>query len=185
VNSAYKPKAMLLEGTVGRAYDQTDIRAAYLSRWDEVWPTLSSQTQEVLKRDAPLGLSKEQWGQALALLLSLGHSSPDEDATVKFLNQALTCDLAMSASDCEIKRAKITPIIEQFKFSGVDPFQDKLYFRTMCSEFSPGGHELDFLLINGKLVSDPTDHCDGITLSKPFLADNFPYSVPTFYLLVA
>lgn len=179
--STYKPQALIFEGTVGRAYNQSDIRAAYVARWNQIWTSFSTQTQNILREKNPLGLSGTQWGQAIALFLSLGHAAPGEDATVKFLNQALSCEPQLSSSECSSKRSKIKPVIEQFRFSGVDSYQDQLYFHTMCRELSPGGHELDFILSEGRLIPDPKDHCNGVTLSKPFYAEQFPYSIPTFY----
>ncbi len=176
-----KPKAVLLEGVIARAFEPEWMAQSYVDEWDAHARDLPPEAIEELSKESPLGLGGKVWGNAfMALASAFGHA-----ATHNVLSKL--ANGTDGAPDVNA-RAELKAIIEQL--GAIQPTTGAghtLQRFVACREISQDipDDNIDVVLDHGKLVksSQAGTLCTGLPLSDRFDVKDHLYPFRTYYFL--
>lgn len=168
------PKAIVLEGVLGRAFRKGEYMEGALQRWAEVREQLSPELRAELSRNPlPFGRSAHEWAAYIASLLYVGVPAGAEvDNAVEQLGR--------------MNNPAQRPFVEKrIAANAGAPAADRLrVFREItCREIANDMRDLqfDYDLLQGNLVPRDTGFCDGIRFEQAFDAAAHPIRTPIYY----
>jgi len=172
---AVPPKALVLEGVLGRAFEaDEDVEAGYLEGWDATKGRLPEDIRSQLEADPlPLGLSAEQWGGALETLLTIGATPIDGGPYADYRLSALDAGASDEA------RAELREFIIAVSGSLVDDFGRRLFVEVACRELSEDNFLGAELRAGAFVPTDPV--CADQAVDAAFAAADWPVTVPIYY----
>jgi pimeloyl-ACP methyl ester carboxylesterase len=176
-----KPKAVLLEGVIARAFDDKWMGQAYVDEWEAYMKELPPEAVSELAKGMPLGIDGRIWGAAFMVLSSqLGQAG-----TAAFLGK-----LAHDANGKPdlAAREELAEMVK--KLGAIAPTTGAghtLQRFVACREISkdiPDDNN-DVVLDHGKLVKSPEAGtlCTGLDLADKFEVKDHSYPFRTFYFL--
>jgi len=165
------PLAVVLEGTIGRAYQKGEALAEYETQWLNVKSFLSPEVQEKLSSHAlPFFASTENWGYFIMQLLYLGRIP--KSAGIPDLNAKLEL---LSLPNNDPRLASLKEQISNSNFEGFAPS----FITITCHEFAE-----DFfarpLLLTGHFSTDG-NLCNDSELISKFDSADYQLEVPIIY----
>lgn len=183
--AAPKPKAVVLEGVLGRAYETVDeLSGTYERLWDEHLAALpaESKLQFMIDSDLPLGYDASIWTGVINLGLNFGEMLSSENKPFNFLARIME----FATSDSLDERSRAKKIIDKLAGDGEEDDNSggtpDFYTYIACQEIftAPDGS----ILHNGKLVRNTPRLCGKKGLS--FNGDKYnnaqwPVKAPIYY----
>lgn len=165
------PSAVVLEGTIGRAYQKGEALAEYEAQWIKIKSLLSSEIQEKLSSSfLPFSASAENWGYFIMQFLYLGRMP--KSAGIPDLIAQLEL-LSLPAGD-----PRLTSLQAQISKANFEGFGTS-FITIACREFAA-----DFLsrplLVNGHFSTDG-NLCNDFELDAKFDSANYQLEVPIIY----
>ncbi len=166
------PKAIVLEGVVGKAESHLQIEKNYSRRWEEVKKHLNSTSLNILSNvKLPFGIDSTRWALFIKSLLNFG-KTPNNDISLKSL-----LNLLSSSKEQQDILKKLVKDLSQ----GPNEDEYRLYKLIACSEI----YDKDFatILENGYLVRDfsKDDNCADVPFSQPVDVANWPIRSKIYY----
>jgi pimeloyl-ACP methyl ester carboxylesterase len=175
-----RPKAVILEGVVGRAFDKADIGAPAIALWEQLRTVLPRDVVgELDSSAAPFGVSQLGWSQALSEILLGGRN------VVSTFLTALSTENPSSDLRTEmlatLKSYADTPILR-------DPGAVELYRQTACRELddTAPASDLDPIFSKGHLVRNAAEEgtkCGAIHVTTPYDSAKFQFTTPAYYFM--
>jgi pimeloyl-ACP methyl ester carboxylesterase len=169
-----KPKAIVLEGTFGRAIPQRfkDYAKIFSDQWTRIQPDIDAQVLEGLRQPTlPLGFSSLAYGLLFFNDLTSGHV-PGKGSLLALDLQALSTQEPQALANLKLKLSQLP--------SQSVPLQSRLFRTIGCQELFPSwGH---LRLIQGELVPvEQPEICQGLALQRPYDAAAWKISTPIYY----
>ncbi len=171
-NASHLPKAVILEGILGRAFRENEYAEEYIKRWDVIFARLSSETRALLSSETlPLGLNGKQWAAFIAVHLLMGDNEDGQSPLEELLSL-----LHQKQEDQSWLKGYV------LNFSKLNPPQQrKQHQEITCREIAPDmrDQQFDFTLTSGRLVLIPEKtYCAGIENLRPYDSHRFPLRSP-------
>lgn len=168
------PRAVILEGVIGRAFRPGEYLRAFTQRWDALWPELSAETRaELSGASLPFGLSREWWAGWLISTLYVG------------VPVGGTHDAALDQIELLRNEESRVFVKKRIEASAGAPDANRLrVFREVtCREIAPDMRDLqfDFDFVRGRLVPRAPGFCAGIEPGPLFDAERYPLRSPIYY----
>lgn len=162
------PKAVVLEGVLGRAFQNGEYDRAYLKHWEERRESLSPAVLQKLEQPQPFGVANHLVAAWLSMLLNYGEYAD---------GSSLLGDQLASAADDSVAfriRALTRP---------AEAERARLHRWVTCREIAGDMRDLqfDFDLKAGHLVRSQRRLCDGLTMSTPFDSARWQSPAPLYY----
>lgn len=165
------PRALILEGTLGRAFKTyEETISGYTEVWEVLQIFLEPQVLEYLKEPDALGVTSLQWASIMASLLTQGGLPGEDHPLVSSLNE-LTIEDPMAHAEF----LKEFYYAEQ-DFSGVTK---TLYQHIACREITDKAAVTTFK--NNQFEQTGDGICDALTLQSAYDIKNYPFTTPTYY----
>lgn len=168
------PRAVILEGVIGRAFHADEYLQAFTKRWEGLWPQISAETRAELARETlPFGFSREWWASWLVSTLYVGVPvGGDQDAALDQI-ELLRKDESRAFVKKRIEAAAAAP----------DPDRLRVFREVTCREIAPDMRDLqfDFGFAQGRLVPRAPGFCAGIEPGPLFDAARHPLRSPIYY----
>lgn len=169
------PKAVVLEGVLGRAFRAQEAAQGYIDLWDKIKSLLSPGAVSALSQPETLGYNSSVWGSFFETYSLLG--TMPAGFVVKNL---------LSLTDPVFSQEQRQPLIanlEQKKGGALlDANSSRLYKQIACNEIVDDyGPENNFQLTEGRLVPVSQSYCGELKLSRPFDSAKYQIQVPIYY----
>jgi pimeloyl-ACP methyl ester carboxylesterase len=178
-----KPKAVLLEGVLGRAFDREWVGESYVAQWELHMRDLPAEAREELAKDKPLGIDGKTWGNAFMALTSAFGATMTHDVLGKLANGA-------DGAPDNAARSELKGIVNQL--GAIQPTTGAghtLQRFVACREITNDipDDNIDVVLDHGKLVKSPDAGtlCEGLALGERFDVKDHLYPFRTYYFLGA
>lgn len=172
------PKAVVLEGVLGRAFGEDFVGAEYIRQFDRIRGVLPADVLTELATAKPYGLDATQWSRALMGFLPHG-----PNAVANHL-------AALSTTQPKEVQAQALAVFTQL--AGSSPHgtaaEVELYRWIACREImdTVPASDLDVVFRDGKLVRNREEEgskCKGLRVAAPFDSAKLAYSAKTYYFL--
>lgn len=169
------PKALVLEGVLGRAFYPKEAARSYIDIWNKIMTSLGTEAMSSLSQPNPLGYNGSIWGSVFETYALYG------TIPAGFIARNLLALMDPAFSDEQ--RQPLIGILEKKKVStALDINGDRLYKQIACNEIVDDyGPENNFVLTAGKLTQISQSYCDGIKLSRPFDSAKYQVRIPLYY----
>jgi pimeloyl-ACP methyl ester carboxylesterase len=166
------PQAVVLEGTIGRAFRADEYARGYFERWKDVKSNLDASTRDELTREIPFGLSSKEWAAWLSSILIYGTLPSGVDYASDELSALSSVDRRESLG-MRVRRMVLPPT----------EAKKKIYREIICRELVPDVRDVkfDFDFLSGELVDTDQRLCSGIPFNRPYNSADHKSSVPLFY----
>ena len=168
------PKAIVLEGVLGRAFREGEYMHGAFHRWAEVRERLPPTLRAELSRNPlPFGKSPAEWAGYINSLLYVGvPAGANEDNAVEQLSR--------------LGNPAQRPFVEKrIAANALAPAPDRLrVFREVtCREIANDMRDLqfDYELIGGTFIPRNTDFCKGISFENAFDSSAHSIRTPIYY----
>jgi pimeloyl-ACP methyl ester carboxylesterase len=177
-----KPRAVVLEGVLGRAFGKDFVGGEYLEQWDRVRRSLPADVlTELETRPKPFGLDSLQWSRALMELLPVSPTF-----------------VASNLGALSQQRSDVTPetrkeIVALFRESGsapplTAPGEVELYRQIACREImdTVPASDLDVVFSKGNLVRNSAEEgtkCAGLKVETPYDSAKLQFKTPVYYFI--
>lgn len=171
------PLAVVLEGTIGRAFHAGEYDKGYISRWQKLRAQIPARLlSELSQANLPLGISSRQMASWISAMTIFGEVPTGVDYGL-FQLQRLD-QVHENPDDADNLRGLIRTLTAPPSAARL-----RLYRDITCHELVPDMRDVvyDFDLKNGELVDSGLRLCDGEALDRPFDAGNYPVSAPIYY----
>ena len=183
------PRAVLLEGVLGRAFHSDELPAqAYSDQWANVLrPGLPADALAILDGDAPLGIDGALWGKYMMAMMPRGAGAQGHPLVNALL--ALSQEVAtQTGTNVDDNRAALAAEVRSFaELEGVTPAGLTLQRHVACREITDKipSDNVDVVLDHGLLVPSPRvgTLCTGLALDAPYDAATDRIVVPSFYFV--
>lgn len=161
------PKAVVLEGVLGRAFHEGEYDQAYLQRWQQSRPLLPPKALTALEATAPFGVPAAQVAAWLSMLLNYGERA---DGSSLLGDQLASPDESLAFRI----RALTRP---------ADPDRARVHRWITCHEIASDMRDLqfDFDLKDGRLTRNQRRLCGELSLTTPFDSARWPSPAPLYY----
>jgi pimeloyl-ACP methyl ester carboxylesterase len=167
------PRALVLEGIVGRAFEDGEVEESYQLEWRDIRDRLPEGIRaQLMTEPLPLGLSAEEWGAGITTMLSLGMAQ--FEGTVA---EVLLYNLAPEAT--EEQRAALREAVLGLGESLVDVFGQRLHDVIACHEITETNFRA-FKLESGELVRTEA-YCTSDPVDRPYFASDWLVTAPIYY----
>lgn len=169
-----RPRAIVLEGVLGRAFGPDEYFRAPLERWKSVNAQLSPETREELSASTlPFDAPSTHWAAYIASLLYAGVPA----GGVK--------DLAIEQLE-RLRNPRLRPFVAkqiEKNASAPDPDRLRVFREITCREIAPDMRDLqfDFELVGGEFIPRHTDFCKGIKPGPLFDSAKISLRTPIYY----
>ncbi len=170
------PSAVILEGTIGKAFAKDEYVSDVLATWKRLKPTLP---QDVLKQISgstlPFNLSSKSFAAWLSAILIYGVLPTGENYATSELSQLKS---SIPDSDKEPLKNRINRGIKPPTANKV-----KLYKAISCREFVPDVRDVkfDYDFVNGDLLATTDRLCEGIAFDRPYDSKKYQIKSPIYY----
>ncbi len=171
-----RPDALILEGTIGKAFAKNEYFHDMLATWKRLKPTLP---EDILKQISgstlPFNFSSKNWAAWLSSILIYGVLPTGENYAT---SELLQLKLSIPDSDKETLRSRINRGIKPPTANKV-----RLYKAISCREFVPDVRDVkfDYDFIDGDLVVTSDRLCEGISFDRPFDSKRYQVKNPLYY----
>ncbi len=172
------PTALVLEGTIGRAFKEGEYFKDTLNRWRWLKGSLSPEVQEILdKSEVPLGVSSKQWAAWLSTALIHGVLPSGGDYAI---DELMLLDPSQPDSYRQGLQFRVKKMSEP-----PSPDRVRIYKNIACQEIASDIRDIkyDFDWQNGNLIVTDDRFCDGIPFQKRFDAKQYPVTIPIYYFI--
>lgn len=167
------PKALVLEGIVGQAFEDGEVEESYYREWRAIRDRLPEAIRsQLVAEPLPLGLTAEQWGAGITAMLSAGTLEPPVP-----LAEAVMYGLAPGAT--EEQQQAIRDLVLSLGESSVDEFGQRLHDIVACHEITETNFRA-FALEGGELVRTEA-YCTEDAVDRPYFAGDWQVSMPIYY----
>jgi pimeloyl-ACP methyl ester carboxylesterase len=168
------PKAVVLEGVLGQPFTtEEQVESGFQSEWRRIRDELPAEIRGQLgSSPPPLGLSADQWGAAISLMVSLGTVEPPQPLAEQLL-------LALSPEASDEDRAELRRLVTLFAQDPFDDFANRLHDLLVCHEIAETDFR-SFTLSEGELVASAT-YCTSDALDRAYAARDWPVTRPIYY----
>jgi pimeloyl-ACP methyl ester carboxylesterase len=169
-----RPRAVVLEGIIGRAFGPNEYLRAQMQRWEQVKKQLSADTRaELSSKKMPFDLPSTHIASWVASLLYAGVPAGGQD------------DLAVDELE-KLRNEKQRPFLKKrIDAITAKPDSDRLrvFRENTCREIAPDMRDLqfDFELVKGRLIPRDTKFCDGIEPTALFDSARVQLESPIYY----
>lgn len=175
------PKAVVLEGVLGRGFTKEFVAAEYIHQWDRIRGVLPADVlTELDTKEAPYGIDQIGWSRIL------GQFMPHGPKVVANNIAALSTTIDVPA---ETRKA----VLETLRgMAGSAPHtapgEVEMYRQIACREITDTvpANDLDTIFSHGKLVRNTADEgtkCKGLHLTTPFDSAKFQFAAKTYYFI--
>jgi pimeloyl-ACP methyl ester carboxylesterase len=171
------PLAVVLEGTIGRAFKPGEYDQVYIQKWDELRQTLPLEVQEKLETtdENPLGVSGRSWAAWISGMLNYGHFADGSSLLgdqLKALEQSSGSEAEQNLLNRIQVMTRLAPDDRRF-----------LHRLVTCQEIAHDMRDLqfDFDLVNGRLVANSERLCESLSFTRPFESKAWQIHSPIFY----
>ncbi len=177
--SVTPPKAVVLEGVLGRAFGADFVGQEYITQWDRVRTVLPADVLEELDtKESPYGISPRTWSVALMALLPM---SPRDAASFV---ASLSTTLGSTEEEREAARQTIVDIGAS-QDDHAQPGAIELYRQVACREImdTVPASDLDVVFQHGKLVRNVAEEgskCRGLHVTAPYDAARLQFSAKLY-----
>jgi pimeloyl-ACP methyl ester carboxylesterase len=179
---ATPPKAVILEGVLGRAFGEDFAGAEYIRQWERVHAILPADVRTELEtKPEPFGMTRIEWSRTLMGLLM---------ASPTFVANLVS---SLSTTIPEVTPEIRAQALAQLKANGAaphltDPGARELYRQIACREImdTVPENDLDVIFEKGKLVRNKPEEgtkCAGLTVTKPYDAAKLPFKTKVYYFI--
>jgi len=174
-----QPRAVVLEGVLGRAFAPDFAGTEFLTQWDRVRAVLPADVvTELDTKAAPYGIDATGWSRALIALLPAG---PGQTAGIVG---------GLSTTQPEATRQQMLPILmsvaadHPLTLSG----EVELYREVACREImdTVPANDLDVVFEHGKLVRNSAEEgtkCGDLHVTTPFDSAAQQFAAQTYYFI--
>lgn len=175
------PRALVLEGVLGKSFAETFVGAEYIHQWDRVRGVLPADVlTELDTKAAPYGITAEGWSRALTNFMPRG--AVETANTVAALSTTQSAELQATAKSIFTELAEAHP--------HTDPGAVELYREVACREIADTvpASDLDVVFAGGKLVRNMAEDgtkCGALHLTAPFDSARYPSSAKVYYFVGA
>jgi len=173
------PRAVVLEGVLGRAFTDSFVGGEYIKQWDRVRTVLPADVlNELDTADAPYGISQDGWSRVLMNFMPRG--------TLETANTVA----ALSTSQSEETRTQVVTMFKALAeaIPHTLPGEIELYRQVACREIADTvpHNDLDVVFSQGKLVRNIREDgtkCNGLRLTTPFDSAKHQFNTKVYYFL--
>jgi pimeloyl-ACP methyl ester carboxylesterase len=173
------PKAVVLEGVLGRAFGMDFVGAEYLHQWDRVRAVLPADiVTELDTKTEPYGINATGWSKVLGALLPRG---PGGTADLLF---------ALSTTQPEDVRQQMLGALKEIADGDQlrAPGEVELYRQVACREImdTVPANDLDVVFEAGKLVRNSAQEgtkCGALHVTKPYDAANLQFNTKLYLFI--
>jgi pimeloyl-ACP methyl ester carboxylesterase len=176
------PKAVVLEGVLGRAFTSEFVAAESIRQWDRIRGVLPADVLEELDtKEEPYGISQDGWSRAIAAFMPAGPAILANQVGALSTTLGLTEEQRAGALEGLKAAAQPDP-------SHSSPGAVELYRQVACREIADTvpASDLDTIFQRGKVVRNMAEDgtkCRGLRLKEPFDSAKFQFSTKTFYFI--
>ncbi len=172
------PEAVILEGTIGKAFQPDEYVSNYLTQWKKLKASLPADVvKQISSNPLPFGLSSRDFATWIAAILPFGTLPGDLDTSYA---RSELMKLSSSASKDEREA-----LLARIKKTLTPPTAAKtrLYKEIACREFVPDVRDVkyDFTWENGDLGIANTSLCDGKKFDREYDSAQYQIPVPVYY----
>jgi pimeloyl-ACP methyl ester carboxylesterase len=171
------PMAVVLEGTIGRAFHAGEYDKAFITRWQRLRRQIPDRLRAELDRnELPLGVSSREMASWISALTIFAEMPTGRDFGL-FQLQRLD-RVHEEPDDADNLRRQIHNLTAK-----PNEGRMRLHKNITCHELVPDMRDVvyDFDLKNGELVDSGLRLCDGVSLDRPFDSANYQISAPIYY----
>lgn len=171
------PMAVVLEGTIGRAFQAGEYDKGYIARWQKLRTQIPERLlADLSQTEMPLGISSRQMASWISALTIFGEVPMGDDYGLFQLKRL--DGLHENPDDSDNLRRQIDKITAPPSEARL-----RLYKNVTCHELVPDMHDVvyDFDFKNGELVDSGLRLCDGKSLDRPFDSANYQVPAPIYY----
>lgn len=171
------PLAVVLEGTLGRAFQAGEYDQAYIQRWKKFRSLIPQRLLgELSGSELPLGVSSREMASWISALTIFGELPMGGDYGIFQLERL--DKVHENPDDADNLRRQIQKLT-----SPPSPARLRLYQHITCHELVPDMRDVvfDFDLQQGELVDSGLRLCNGERLDRPFDSARFQISAPVYY----
>jgi len=168
------PRAIVLEGVLGRAFEKDGYLKPTLARWKAVREQLRPETRaELSSSPLPFGASSLHWAAYISSLLYAGvPAGGTEDMAVDQLER--------------LRNPKLRPFVEkqiERAVAAPDPDRLRIFREVTCREIAPDMRDLqfDYELKEGVLIPRETSFCQGIKPGPLYDSAKAKLKSPLYY----
>lgn len=172
------PRAVVLEGVLGRAFGTDFVGAEYIRQWDRIRAALPADVLAELDTSAaPFGMPNEEWSRALMAWLPV---SPE------FVFQRVAALSPQSELTAEQRAEVLASILAAGKANDHDaPGQVELYRQVACREImdTVPKNDLDVVMVAGRLVRNSAEEgtkCAGLRVETPYDSAKLPFAAKLY-----
>ncbi len=167
------PEAVILEGTIGKAYEKDEYNQGILNAWkDEKKKLPKNVIDQLSSSKLPFNYSSRDWATYLSTALIFG-VLPYSGKT--YFEETLPYLISDKRDYLELHmKTFLLPPNENRK---------EVYKAIACREFVPDVRDVkyDYDLVNGDLVVTDKKLCEGIPFDRPYDSKNYQVKSPIYY----
>jgi pimeloyl-ACP methyl ester carboxylesterase len=175
------PRAVVLEGVLGRAFAPDFVGAEYLNQWTRIRGVLPADVlTELDTKDAPFGIDQQGWSHALISFLPYG--AP-----------VVANNLAALTTTHEIPEQTRNTVLQTLRdlssqAQHTEPGEIEMYREVACREImdTVPASDLDVVFSHGQLVRNSAEEgtkCRELHTTTPFDSAALQFSANTYYFL--
>jgi pimeloyl-ACP methyl ester carboxylesterase len=173
------PKALVLEGVLGRAFLPGETLLGYLNQWNRIYAQLPDDVVVELSKDAPMGIDAATWANWYeAVGMYANYPKPNLD----FVQQLL---LKLAPSTTIQEQQALINYIKTFATSSQAAEKAVLHKYVACREVSVDGATSgsEIVLMNGQMILSANEgtECSGLSIDHPYDVRDFPVQTKTYY----
>lgn len=172
------PEAVILEGTIGKAFGPDEYIQNYLTLWKKLKATLPSDVvKQISSEPLPFGLSSRDFAVWIAAILPFG-TLPADLETSYARSELMKLSKSASQDDRDALLARIKRTL-----TAPTPAKTRLYKEIACREFVPDVRDVkyDFTWKNGDLGIADTNLCEGVKFDREYDSVMYQIPVPVYY----
>lgn len=173
------PEAVILEGTIGKAYQPNEYIENYISQWKKLKASLPAEIVKQISSDPlPFGLSSRDFATWVASIIPYG-ALPSETSSF-----ALTELMKLSSATPKDEREALLARIKRVLTAPTEA-TTRLYKEIACREFVPDVRDVkyDFVWENGDLGIANTNLCEGKKFDREYDSMMYQVPVPIYYFV--
>ncbi len=172
------PEAVILEGTIGKAFQPDEYIRNYLTLWKKLKATLPPDVvKQISSNPLPFGLSSRDFATWIAAILPFG-TLPSDVETSYARSELMKLSQSASKDEREALLARIKKTL-----TAPTAAKTRLYKEIACREFVPDVRDVkyDFTWENGDLGIADTNLCQGMKFDREYDSAMYQVPVPVYY----
>lgn len=171
------PLAVVLEGTLGRAFKANEYLQGYLQQWQKWKPEVAPEVLRLLEQPIIFGIERKRWMAWLAAMMTYGKFSDGSSLLVNDLS------LLKQNSD-EKRREGVLKRVRKMSEPST-PDTTRLYRQIVCREFVSDIRDIkyDFDFVDGNLKGVEARWCGNLPMDRSFDSFEFQIQAPIYYFM--